>query len=75
VEAARQVERDVVHARDPATALVTLSNAASMLVVGSSSDSPRAGSDLGGTTGRLLGRTGCPVMVVPRVAHPGARFW
>jgi len=76
VDAARKVERDVVHATDPAGALVTLSAAASMLVVGSSSDSSRGSSDLGGTTRRLLGRTGCPVMVVPRVdRHARTRFW
>jgi nucleotide-binding universal stress UspA family protein len=70
VDAARQVERDVVHATDPANALLSLSASASLLVVSSSSDSPRGSSDLGGTTRRLLGRTGCPVMVVPRVALP-----
>jgi len=75
VDAARQIERDVVHATDPAQALVTLSASASMLVVGSSSDSPRGSSDLGGTTRRLLGRTGCPVMVVPRVARTRSRLW
>jgi len=76
VDAAGEVERDVVHATDPAKALVTISAAASVLVVGSSSDSPPGSSDLGGTTRRLLGRTGCPVMVVPRAApRARTRFW
>jgi len=75
VDAAGQVERDVVHATDPAKALATLSAAASMLVAGASGDSPRGPPDLGGTTRRLLGRTGCPVMVVPREDRPRTRFW
>ncbi|MCU7730998.1 universal stress protein [Actinoplanes sp. KI2] len=74
-DAAGQVERDVVHAVDPAAALVTLSASASMLVVGSSSDCPRDSAELGGTTRRLLGRTRCPVMVVPRATGPRNRFW
>jgi len=59
------IEREVLHAEDPVEALVDLSAAASMLVVGSSSDRPVPGDALGGTTRRLLGRTVCPVVVVP----------
>lgn len=62
---ARRIERDVLHAPDPAEALVALAASASMLVVGSSSDRPTGGGALGTTTRALLGRTRCPVLVVP----------
>ena len=74
-DVAGQVERDVVHATDPAGALVMLSASASMLVVASSSDHQCGTPRLGGTTRRLLGSTRCPVMVVPRGAPPETRFW
>jgi len=64
-EHAVQVERDVLHHGDPAEALIVLSAPASMLVVGSSSDRPASPATLGATTRAILGRTRCPVMVVP----------
>lgn len=60
-----QVERDVLRSADPAEALVALSASASMLVVGSSSDRPASPATLGATTRAILGRTRCPVVVVP----------
>jgi nucleotide-binding universal stress UspA family protein len=59
---AEQVERDVLHDADPADALVALSASASILVVGSASSGPVV---LGATTRTVLGRTRCPVVVVP----------
>jgi nucleotide-binding universal stress UspA family protein len=64
-EAARRIERDVLHAPDPAEAIVALAASASVLIVGSSSDRPTGGSALGATTRAVLGRTRCPVVVVP----------
>jgi len=61
----RQVERDVLLSADPAEALIALSASASMLVVGSSSDRPASPATLGATTRAILGRTRCPVLVVP----------
>jgi nucleotide-binding universal stress UspA family protein len=65
VEESRRVERDVLHSADPAETLIALSAFASMLVVGSSSDRPGTAAALGATTRAILGRTRCPVMVVP----------
>lgn len=65
IEAARRIERDVLHAPDPAEALVALAASASALIVGSSSDRPTGGGTLGTTTRAVLGRTRCPVLVVP----------
>jgi nucleotide-binding universal stress UspA family protein len=65
VDAARQVERDVLHDPEPAEALVALSASASLLVVGMSSDRPAASEAPGSTTRAILGRTRCPVVVVP----------
>lgn len=65
IDEARQVEWDVLHEDDPATALVALSASASMLVVGSSSDRPPSPAALSATTRAILGRTRCPVVVVP----------
>ncbi|MEU8233203.1 universal stress protein [Actinoplanes sp. NPDC048967] len=65
VEAALRVERDVLHDADPAEALIALSQGASMLLVGASSHRPTAVALLGETTRMLLGRTWCPLIVVP----------
>ncbi|GAA0504709.1 hypothetical protein Ade02nite_70590 [Paractinoplanes deccanensis] len=59
------LEREVLHDPDPAAALVALSAGASLLVIGSSSDRPAHVGALGGTTRAVLGRTRCPVAVVP----------
>jgi nucleotide-binding universal stress UspA family protein len=58
------VERDVLHDDDPASALVELSAGASLLIIGSSSDTPRAEDSLGKTCRVLVGRSRCPVAVV-----------
>jgi len=65
IEAVRRIEREVLRAADPAEALVALTASASTLVVGSSSDSPTGSGTLGTTTRAILGRTRCPVLVVP----------
>lgn len=65
IEATGRIEREVVHAPDPAEALVALAASASTLVVGSSSDRPSGSGALGATTRAVLGRTPCPVMIVP----------
>jgi nucleotide-binding universal stress UspA family protein len=65
VDAALRVERDVLHAADPAEALIALSRRASTLVVGASSHRPTPVARLGATTRRLLGRTWCPLIVLP----------
>ena len=67
------IEREVMHAEDPVEALVALSAEASVLLVGSSSDLPVPGGAFGGTTRRLLGRTACPVVVVPRQRSSATR--
>lgn len=59
------IEREVLHEPDPAQALVALTASASTLVVGSSSDRPTGSGMLGTTTRAILGRTQCPVLVVP----------
>ncbi|SNY59516.1 Universal stress protein family protein [Paractinoplanes atraurantiacus] len=55
------VERDVVHAADPAGALADVSAGASLLVVGETSDHDATG----GTAAAVLVRATCPVTVVP----------
>jgi nucleotide-binding universal stress UspA family protein len=65
IEPMPPIEREVLCAGDPVEALIALSAAASILVVGSSSHRPVPGDALGDTTRQLLGRTRCPVVVVP----------
>jgi hypothetical protein len=55
-------EREILHDPDPVRALTALSASLSLLVV---SAAAARGRDLGGTTGGLLGRTACPLAVVP----------
>lgn len=76
IETARSIERDVLHAPDPAEALVALAASASTLIIGSSSDRPTGGGVLGNTTRAVLGRTRCPVLVVPyhRLSATGVRW-
>jgi len=73
VDQARYVERDVIHHGDPAEALIALSTSPSRLVVGSSSGSPGSCSTLGATTWAILGRTRCPVVVVPHRRRSATR--
>lgn len=60
-----EVERNVLHDGDPAAALVSVSSAASCLVLGASSDHLRRGDGFGRTTRSVLERAACPVIVVP----------
>jgi hypothetical protein len=55
-------EREILHDPDPVRALTALSGGLSLLVVAAAA---ARGRDLGGTTGGLLGRTACPLAVVP----------
>jgi Universal stress protein family len=57
-------EREILHDPDPVRALTALSGSLSMLVV--SAAAARHGV-LGGTAGGLVGRTACPLVVVPAV--------
>lgn len=58
-------ERQVLHDRDSARALIDLSRSASLLVVGPRSRAPLQHDILGTTTTDLLGRTHCPLAVLP----------
>ncbi|WP_127509711.1 universal stress protein [Actinoplanes solisilvae] len=60
------VERDVLHDEDPAGALLELSSGASLLVIGSASETHGPDDALGDTCRALVGRTRCPVAVVRR---------
>ncbi|BFU44512.1 universal stress protein [Krasilnikovia sp. MM14-A1004] len=62
-DAADEVERQILHDTDPAHALVSLSREASLLVVAAGSH--HAGEVLGHIPRALLGRTACPLAVVP----------
>jgi nucleotide-binding universal stress UspA family protein len=68
---ASDIERDVLHDADPASALVALSASASLLIVGASSRRPDSGVLLGDTTRGLVGRTRCPLAVVPHASRAG----
>lgn len=65
-ESGPPVERDVLHGEDPAGALIELSAGASLLVIGSASDTRVPDDALGDTCRALVGRTRCPVAVVRR---------
>lgn len=64
-ETAPPIEREILHEPDPAEALIALAASASTLVVGSSSDDPIGSGSPGATTRAILGKTRCPVLVVP----------
>jgi nucleotide-binding universal stress UspA family protein len=68
-----QIEREVVHYSDPAEALVALSDEASYLVMGASSDDVGADRAFGRTTRSVLGRARCPLLVVPCRPPPVTR--
>ena len=63
-EDADAAERQILHDPDPVRALVALSAEAAELVVGVRGDGSREGL-LGGTVRRLVGRTACPLAVLP----------
>ncbi len=62
-------ERQVLHDRDPARALAELSRTGSLLIVGARSRAPARDDVLGTTTAALLGRTACPLAVLPHPLH------
>ncbi|GAB1640338.1 universal stress protein [Krasilnikovia sp. MM14-A1259] len=64
-DAADLVERQIVHDPDPAHALLTLSQDTSLLVVASGSHCAGTGEALGHIPRALLGRTACPLAVLP----------
>ncbi|GAA0815779.1 universal stress protein [Spirilliplanes yamanashiensis] len=64
-------ERQIVHDRLPAHALDELSRTAALLVVGARSRSADRHGDLGETAGALLGRTRCPLAILPARDDPG----
>ena len=57
-------ERQILHDPDPVRALAALSADAALLVVGVRGEGTREGL-LGGTVRRLVGRTACPLAVLP----------
>ncbi|GAB1691665.1 universal stress protein [Krasilnikovia sp. M28-CT-15] len=70
-DAADAVERQILHDTDPAHALVSLSQEASLLVVAAGSH--HAGEVLGHIPRALLGRTACPLAVLP-TGNPQAPY-
>ena len=58
------VEREILHDREPAAALLALSQEVTLLVVAASSRAP-SGPLLGGTVRSLIGTTSCPLAIVP----------
>ncbi|MFI7542525.1 universal stress protein [Actinoplanes sp. NPDC049599] len=58
-------EREILHDPDPGRALVALSAEAALLVVAARSTPAGDGDPLGGTVRELLGRTACPLAVLP----------
>jgi nucleotide-binding universal stress UspA family protein len=66
-------DRQVLHDSDPARALVELSRSASLLVAGTRSRVSSGDKALGATTIALLGRTACPLAVLPHGSWPPAR--
>lgn len=67
---AEAAERELLHDRDVAGALITLTAYSSLLVVAARSNQAAA-DPLGDTTRALVGRTVCPLAVLPPAA-PGA---
>lgn len=62
-------EREIRHGGDAGPALAALSAAASLVVVAARSRPPSADAPLGDTVRALVGRTGCPLVVL--AAEPG----
>jgi hypothetical protein len=70
---AGDAERQILHDADPVRALVALSAGLSLLVVGARTAGATTGCDVLGSTARgLLGRTACPLAVLPPVAEDTA---
>lgn len=69
-EEAAEAEREIVHDADPVHALAQVSAQAALLVVAARSD-PAGGGPLGDTVRELVGRTACPLAVLPCRYDPG----
>jgi nucleotide-binding universal stress UspA family protein len=63
-------EREILHDRDPVRALIAMSAAASLIVVGARSSLMMGGDPLGDTVRGLVGRTVCPLVVLPPNEQP-----
>jgi hypothetical protein len=64
LDPADPVEREILHDAEPAAALLALSQEAALLVVAASSDTLPV-TVLGDTVRTLIGRTACPLAIVP----------
>jgi Universal stress protein family len=62
-------EREILHDPEPARALAALSATLSLLVVAARAVATGRGTVLGGTARGLVGRTACPLVVVPATAE------
>jgi hypothetical protein len=60
-------EREILHDPEPVRALTVLSASLSLLVVAAAAVAPAQGQHLGGIAGGLVGRTVCPLVVVPAI--------
>jgi nucleotide-binding universal stress UspA family protein len=63
-------EREILHDEDAVSALIALSVEASLIVVGARSGPATGDEPLGDTVRALLGRTACPLAVLPPCAEP-----
>ena len=63
-------EREILHDEDAVSALIALSAEASLVVVGARSEPATGAEPLGDTVRALLGRTACPLAVLPPGAEP-----
>lgn len=68
VEQAQATERQILHDYDPVRALITLSGSAALVVVAAQSGTTTGEGPLGETVRALLGRTACPLAVLPAAA-------
>lgn len=66
---AEATEREILHDRDVARALIALSGDVSLVVTAARSGPPTDDGPLGDTVRALIGRTGCPVAVLPPCAE------
>jgi nucleotide-binding universal stress UspA family protein len=64
-ESADGVEREILHDRDPVSALIALSAGASLIVVAARSGQTKGGEALGDTARGLVGHTACPLALLP----------
>lgn len=72
-------EREILHDRDPVRALIATSAAASLIVVAAHSSLAMGGDPLGDTVRGLVGRTACPLVILPPDEQPddlvSLRMW